>query len=151
MKRNTTCAPNAKLRSLHNHQISNCQMSAKNPPKSEFPFEHPQFHCQWKTGSETAMCYLGAATLPPRMYVCDAVDGRNPAPPGIYTPCKSWENPPINWSINSSNYKISIFFIFYRIPPLRHSNSQQSDSSWVASVLHWPVALQLTSGSISTC
>ena len=35
----------------------------------------------------------------------DTVDGRNPAPPGMYKPCKQWDKVPINWcrisSINS--------------------------------------------------
>ena len=44
------------------------------------------------------------------VFMFPTIDGRNPAPPGMYKPCKYWDKLHINWcrisSINSTKYEI---------------------------------------------
>ena len=68
--------------------------SIPNPPRNDF---------SWPLGESGAPIYT--------------VDGRHPAPPGIcMKPCKSWDEPPINWcrisSINSMKVICRVVFFF---------------------------------------
>ena len=51
-------------------------------------------------------------------HACHTVDGRNPAPPGIYKPCESWDKQPIiNWCRISSINSMILKFLMANISP----------------------------------
>ena len=55
------------------------------------------------------------------MHANHTVDGRNPAPPGMYKHCIQWDKVPINWCrISAINSIKNICKSFRRRPPLRH-------------------------------